>query len=144
MSKQTIVISGEGVSVTFNGVAISDINTVAFGVLGERAEINLTTIDATLHEVGLLSKLQKLEDIVINKKFDPKADSLITDDNAQLVINYKTGGANAKHVTFWAQRKNASFATLERKPDTGINHDLTFFVTNLNSSLAETGPAIAS
>ncbi len=144
MSKKTIVIDGEGVTATFNDVAIADINTVAFSIRGERAEINLTTIEATAYLVGLLADLQEIEDVVINKKFDPKADYAHTSDNKELVLNYKTGKSLTKIATFWCQLKNAAAATLERGPSDGINHDLAFFVTNLDADFTETGPAITS
>jgi hypothetical protein len=144
MSKQTIVIDGEGVTATFNSVAISDINTVGFSIRGEREEINLTTIEASAYMVGQLADLQKIEDITVDKKFDPASDLAHTSDNAELAITYKTGKANTKTVTFWCQLKNAAAATLERAPSDGINHELVFYVTNLNGSLVETGPAITS
>lgn len=144
MSKQTIVIDGEGITVTHNSVAMADVNTVSFGIKGEREEINLTTIDAVLYMVGLLSDLEKLEDIVVNKKFDPAADLAMTNDNAELAITYKTGKANTKTITWWAQRKSNANATGERSPSDGINHDVTFYITNLNGSLVETGPVISS
>ncbi len=144
MSKQTIIIDGEGVTAKFNDVTIADINTLTFSIRGEREEINLTTIDATAYMVGLLADLQKIEDIVINKKHDPAADEAHTSDNKELAITYQTGKANTKTITFWSQLKNAAGATQERAPSDGINHDLAFFVTNLNASLVETGPEITS
>ena len=56
MSKTSIVIDGAGVTGSLGGVAISDINTVAFSLFGERDEINLTTIDAVKYKVKLLGK----------------------------------------------------------------------------------------
>lgn len=145
MSKSSIVISAEGLSVTHNAVAITDMNTVTFSSpKGERDEINLTTIEQTLYKVGILGDLNKIDDIVINKKFDPAADNAMTEDNAELAITYKTGKLSSRTITFWAQRKNNAGASAERGPSDGVNNDVTFFVTNLNGSLVETGPAISS
>lgn len=144
MSKQSILIDGEGITVTFNGNAVADINTVLFGVAGARETINLTTIEAVQYMQKLLSTLEELEDIVVNKKFDPAADLAMTNDNALLLITYKTGRANTKTLTYWVQRQNNASATGERSPSDGINHDVTFVITNLNGSLEEIGPAISS
>ncbi|MFQ3578670.1 MAG: hypothetical protein SNJ71_00840 [Bacteroidales bacterium] len=143
MAKTSIIIDGAGVTATFNSVAISDINSITFCPLGERDEINLTTIDNSNYEVGLLGDLVSVQDIVINKKFDPAADMAHSLDSKQLVITYKVGKSTTKTITFWAQLKSVSVGTIERSPGEGVNVDLTFAVTNLNASLVETGPAIA-
>lgn len=144
MSKSTIIIDGAGVTASLGGTGIEDINTIAFSVFGERSEINLTTIDATKWKVKLLGDLQKITDIVINKKSDPENDAaLYSTDSEDLVINYKIGKSTAKVLTYKAQYKGASRSTVERAPGDGINVDLTFFITNLDS-LDETGPAITA
>lgn len=143
MAKTSIIISGTGAAVTFNSVPITDINTISFSPMGERAEINLSTLDDADYEVGLLGDLVNIEDIVINKKFDPAAELAHTADNKALVITYKVGESTAKTATFWAQYKGCSASQISRVPGDGVNVDLTFAVTNLNASLAETGPVIA-
>lgn len=144
MSKATIIIDGASAAATLGSTSISDINSIAFSVAGDRPEINLTTIDATKFNVKLLGKLQKISDIVINKKSDPTADAgLYSTSSEALVIDYKIGKATAKKITFYAQLKSISASTIERAPGDGVNVDLTFFVTNL-SSLTETGPAITT
>lgn len=139
MAKQNIIVSGAGATVTFNGTAISDINTIAFSVYGERDEIDLTTLDASGYKVGRLGDLVGIEDVVINKKFDPEADLAIVKTNRPLVIVYKVGTVTTKTLTFWAMFKGASGATIERSPSGGINNDLTFCITNMNSATAATG-----
>jgi len=141
--KTKIIIDGAGATATFNSVPIVDINTIAFTLLGERQEINLTTLNESAVEIGLLSDLVEISDIVINKKSDPAADLAHTDDNKALAIVYKVGKATTKTATFWCQLKSLSDSTLERAPGDGINVDLTFAVTNLNATLVETGPAVA-
>lgn len=143
MAKTSIIIDGASVTATFNSVSISDIVSVSFGLFGERDEINLTTIDATEYEVGLLGDLVSINDIVITKKSDPAAELAHTSDNKTLVIVYKIGKSTTKTATFWAQLKNVSNSTVERAPSDGVNVDLTFAVTNLNASLVETGPSVA-
>ena len=143
MSKANIIIDGEGVTVTFNSVAIADIVQVSFGFFGERDEINLTTIDATKYDVSLLGDLMNIEDVVITKKSDPAADLAISTANATLVIAYKVGKNTAKTITYYAQRKSISNSEIERSPADGVNVDVTFAITNLNASLAEIGPVIA-
>lgn len=143
MSKANIIIDGAGVTATFNSGSISDIVSVSFGVIGERDEIKLTTIDATAYEVGLLGDLCNIEDVVITKKSDPAADMAHSSDNKQLVLAYKVGKSTSKTITYWAQLKNISNSQIERAPGDGVNVDLTFAITNLNASLAETGPVIA-
>jgi hypothetical protein len=144
MSKATIIIDGASAAATLGSSSIADINSIAFAVAGDRPEINLTTIDATKFNVKLLGKLQKISDIVINKKSDPSADSaLYSTASEALVIDYKIGKATAKKITFYAQLKSISASTIERAPGDGVNVDLTFFVTNLNA-LTETGPAITT
>jgi len=146
MSKETIVIDGAGVLVTLNAVSIADINTVAFSLFGARDEINLTTIDATKFKQKLLGDLQKIEDVVVNKKSDPQTDMLLYSTALQdLVITYQIGKATpAKVLTFsGAQLKSISASTLERAPGDGINVDLTFHVGNIDgAAMTETAPAI--
>jgi len=143
MAKSAIIVDGAGVTATFNSIPIADINSVTFCPLGERDEIDLTTIDATTYKVGLLGDLVSVADIVINKKFDPAADMAHTSDQKALAIVYKVGKATTKTMTVWAQLKGVSSGSVERAPADGVNVDLTFAVCNLNASLAETGPAIA-
>lgn len=144
MSKATIIIDGAGVTASLGGDEITDINSVAFATFGERDEIDLTTIDATKYKQKLLGDLQKISDITINKKSDPVHDAgLYSTDSEDLVINYKIGKTTAKVLTFKAQLKSISAGTVERAPGSGVNVDLVFFVTNLDS-LTETGPAITA
>lgn len=146
MAKKNIIIDGASATVSFNGSAISDVNTIAFSVFGERDEIDLTTLDASGYKVGRLGDLVGIEDVVVNKKFDPAADLAMSTANRPLVIVYKTGKNTTKTLTLWCQLKGTSNATVERAPGEGINHDLTFAVTNMNSltaatsTLAERGP----
>lgn len=142
MAKTDIIIDGAGATATFNSVGIADINTIAFSLMGERDEIDLTTIDATAYKVGLLGDLTSVQDIVINKKFDPAADMAHSILHKTLVIVFKVGKSTTKTATFWCQYKGMSAGTVERAPGSGINVDLTFAVCNLNASLAETGPAV--
>jgi len=142
MSKQTIIISGDGASVKFGATTLGEVNTIAFNVRGERQEINLTTIDATKFKTKLLAKLKKISDIVVNKKSDPEADAGLysTDMATKLEISYAVGGgAVSKKATFYAQCKSVSASTLEREPGDGINVDVTFYVTNLNSLATGSG-----
>ncbi len=144
MAKADIIIDGAGTVVTFNGTAISDINTVSFGIFGERDEIDLTTIDQTGYMVGRLGDLVGISDVVINKKFDPAADLAIVTTNKILQIVYKVGKSTTKTLKLWCQFKGASAATVERAPGDGINNDLTFCVTNLQgATLSEAGPTYA-
>ena len=145
MSKETIVIDGAGVTATLNAVTIADINTVSFSLFGEREEINLTTIDATKFKQKLLGDLQKISDVVINKKSDPQADMLLYSTALEdLVIEYEVGKATARDLTFsGAQLKSISASTLERAPGDGINVDLTFHIGNIDgAAMTETAPAI--
>jgi hypothetical protein len=142
MAKTSIIIDGEGITATFNSVGITDINTVAFNLSGERDEINLSTIDQTAYETGLLGDLVEISDIVINKKSAPAVDLAHSTDNKTLAITYKVGKSTSKTVTYWAQLKDVAPGTVERAPADGVNVDMTFMPTNLNASLAETGPAV--
>ena len=144
MSKSTIIIDGSGVTATLNGSALADINTIAFGVFGERDEIDLTTIDATKWKTKLLGDLQKISDITINKKSAPTEDAaLYSTDSQALVIRYKIGKSSNRDITFYVQLKSISNSQIERAPGTGVNVDLVFYVTNLDS-LTETAPAITT
>lgn len=147
MSKETIIVDGAGASVTLNAVAIADINTIAFTLFGEREEINLTTIDATKFKQKLLADLQKISDVVINKKSDPQTDMLLYSTALQdLVISYQIGKLVApKTVTFsGAQVKSISQSTLERAPGDGINVDITIHIGNMDgAAMTETAPVIA-
>jgi len=146
MAKRNIIIDGASATVRFNGTLISDVNTIAFSLYGERDEIDLTTLDASGYKVSRLGDLIGIEDVVVNKKFDPEADLAMVTTNKPLVIVYLTGKSTTKTLTMWAQLKGAGNATVERGPAGGINHDLTFAITNLNSltaatnTLAERGP----
>lgn len=144
MSKASIIIDGAGCSVTFNGTSITDINTISFGTFGDRDEIDLTTLDASGYKVGRLGDLVGINDIVINKKFDPAADLAIVTTNKPMVISFKVGKATAKTLTIWCMFKGASPGTVERAPGDGVNNDLTFAVTNLQgATLNELGPTFA-
>jgi hypothetical protein len=144
MSKSTIIIDGASCTVTLGGTAIADINTISFTTFGERDVIDLTTIDATKFKTKLCGELQKIPDIVINKKSNPTDDAALYNTASQaLVINYKIGKSTSKAVTFYAQLKGISASSVARASGDGVNVDLTFFVTNL-SSLVETGPAITT
>lgn len=146
MSKATIVIDGAGVTAALAAHTITDINTVAFSLFGERDEINLTTIDATKFKQKLLGDLQKVTDIVINKKSDPINDpALYSTDVEALVINYFIGKATNKKVTYYAQLKSINNSTVERAPGDGVNVDLNFYVSNLkDAAMTETAPVIAA
>ena len=142
MSLATIIIDGEGATATLGTTLITDINTIAFSVFGERPEINLTTIDATKWKAKLLGKLQRLSDIVINAKSNPALiASLYSKEIETLVITYKIGKSTDKTLTYYAQFKGAGTSSLERAPGDGVNVDLTFLVSNINGT-TETGPAI--
>ena len=143
MAKTDIIVSGADATVTFNSSLIPDINTISFGVVSERDEINLTTLTNTLYETKRLGDLVGIEDLVINKKFSPATDLAISQDNKSMVIAFKVGGSTAASWTGWCQFKGCSNSNIERAPDDGVNVDLTFAVTNLNAALAETGPVIA-
>lgn len=143
MAKTDIIVSGTDATVTFNSAAIPDINTISFGVVSERDEINLSTLSNSTYEVKRLGDLVGVEDIVINKKFSPATDLILSTANAALIIAYKVGASSSKSATFWAQLKSCSNSNVERAPGDGVNVDLTFAVTNLNGSMAETGPVLA-
>jgi len=148
MAKTTIIIDGAGVTATLGtGGVISDINTISFGVFGERSEIDLTTIDATKFKTKLLGDLQKIQDIVINKKSSPAEDvALYNTDSESLAIAYKIGKSTNKVITFYVQLKSISPSNVERAPGNGVNVDLTFFVTNIDAkaTMVETAPAITT
>lgn len=141
MAKADIIISGQGVTATFNSVPIADIVSVSFSLAGERDEIDLTTIDANTVMQGLLGDLVSIEDVVITKKAAPSVDIAISSANAELAIVYKLGNATSKTTTYWAQLRGITEASVERAPSDGVNWDLTFGITNLNATLVETGPA---
>lgn len=141
MAKTAIIIDGAGVTATFNSVPIADVVAVDFGGFGGREEIDLSTIDQTAFEVGLLADLVEIEDIVITKKSDPAADMAHSILNKTLVIAFKIGKSTSKTATYWCQYKGCSPSKLARAKSDDV--DLTFGVTNLNASLVETGPAIA-
>jgi len=143
MAKTAIIVDGAGVAVTFNSLPVADINSISFNAFGERSEIDLTTIDQSAVKVGMLGDLVSISDVVINKKFDPAADMGHSKLCKPLVITYKVGKATSKTLTLWAQLKSVAPGTVERSPANGINVDMTFAITNLNASLAETGPVIA-
>jgi hypothetical protein len=143
MAKTSIIIDGAGVTCTFNSVLLTDVNSVSFSNFGEREEIDLTTIDASTYKVGLLGDLVDVADVTVNKKFDPAADMGHTSDNKTLVIAYKVGKSTSKTLTMWAQLKGVSNSNISRASGDGVNVDMTFQVTNLNASLAETAPVIA-
>lgn len=142
MAKTTVVIDGKDLTVTFNSAALTNVNSVTLKLQGTREEIDLTTVDNT-YMVGLLSQQIKIDDITVNKKLE-NTDSSLTTDNATLAIVFKTGRATTYTWTVWAQIKDQGDSTLEATPGDGINHDLVFFVTNLNGSLAETAPALTT
>ncbi len=144
MSKLTIVIDGADAEITLGSTTLEDVNTIAFSIFGERNEINLTTIDATKFKQKLLGDLQKITDIVVNKKSDPTNDALLySTDVEELTIGYNIGKATPKTATFYAQLKSISNSTLERAPGDGVNVDLNFYVSNLKgAAMTETAPAI--
>lgn len=142
MALSTVIIDGAGAGAALGSTTITDINTIAFSVFGERPEINLTTIGDTKWKTKLLGTLQTIQDIVINCKSNPTlVNSLYNTSSEALAITYKIGLSTTKTITFYAQFKGASASTLERAPGDGVNIDLNFLVTNL-STLTETGPAI--
>jgi hypothetical protein len=141
MSKATIIIDGADVTVEFGAATIGNVNSVAFGLFGERPEINLTTIDATKFKTKLLGDLQKVQDVVVSKKSEPALDAALYDTVPEaLVITYKVGKKDAKVTTFYAQLKNISASSIERAPGDGVNVDLNFFVTNMDEAFDEIGP----
>ena len=146
MSKATIMIDGANATVALGGTTLEDVNTIAFSLFGERDEINLTTIDATKYKMKLLGDLQKVTDIVVNKKSDPINDpGLYSTSVEALVINYYIGKATSTTVTFYGQLKSISNSTLERAPGDGVNCDLNFFVSHLkDAAMTETAPAITA
>ena len=144
MAKTAIIIDGEGITATLGSTAINDINTVSFGIGGERQEINLTTIEATKYVQKLLGDLENVTDIIINKKSDPTNDmALYSTSSETLTITYKIGKSTGKQIEYYAQLKNGSNSVIERTPASGINIDLVFKVTNLND-FVEDGPTISS
>ena len=143
MAKTAIIVDGEGVSATFNAGPILEIVQVKFCTLGQRSEINLTTIDASRYEVGLLGDLVSVPNVVITKKSAPELDMAIVKTNKQLVLGFKVGKSTAKTITYWAQLIKVSKSQISRSPNDGVNVDLIFGITNLNASLVETGPVIA-
>ena len=143
MAKSDIIVSGADATVTFNSSLIPDINTISFGVVSDRDEINLSTLTNTLYETKRLGDLVGIEDVVINKKFAPALDLALSQDNKSLVIAFNIGESTATTLTLWCQLKGCSNSNVERAPGDGVNVDLTFAVTNLNASLVETGPVIA-
>ena len=141
MAKADIIVSGTDATVKFNsGTAMADVNTIAFGVVSERDEINLSTLGNAKYEVLRLGDLVSVEDITVNKKFDPAAELALSDENKALVVEFKVGDASAKTISYWAQVKDVTPGTVERSPGEGINVDIVFAVTNLNASLVEEGP----
>lgn len=141
MALADIIVDGENVAVTHNSVAITEILSVQFSLFGERQEIDLTTQAASSYSLGRLGDLVSVKDIVISKLFDPAADLARSKANAALTITFKIGKETSKTATFWAQLKSASAPSLQRGDKPSI--ELTYAVTNLNASLAETGPALA-
>lgn len=147
MSKASIVIDGAGVTVKYATVTLADINTVTFSLFGERDEINLTTIDATKFKQKLLGDLQKLPDVVINKKSDPQNDIRHYKTSLEtLQIGYNVGKATGKVLALeGAQLKSISPSTLERAPGDGVNVDLTFFIGNMSgAAMTEDGPTVTT
>jgi len=144
MALATVILDGEGATAVLGSTTITDINSIAFSVVGERQEINLATIGDTKYKTKLLAKLQTMPDIVINAKSNPALiASLYSKDSEALVIAYKIGKSTTKNLTVYAQFKGASASSLERAPGDGVNVDLNFLVTNL-SGTTETAPAITT
>ena len=142
MAKTDIIIDGEGVGAKLNDVSIDDIVEIGFSIFGDRKPIKLTTIDATKWEQQLFSDLEKIENITITKKSNPVADAaLYSKASETLVITYLTGKSSQKHVTFFVQLANISDSAVARSANDGVNVDLDFFVTNLDT-LVEQGPEI--
>jgi len=144
MALATVIIDGEGVTAVLGSTTITDINSIAFSVVGERSEINLSTIGDTKYKTKLLGKFQTIPDIVINCKSNPELiASLYSTDSEALAIGYKIGKSTATTITFYVQFKGAGASSLELAPGDGVNVDLNFTVTNL-SGLTETAPAITT
>lgn len=132
-----IIIDGSGTTVTFNAVAIANVNTISFNLIGDRTEIDLTGLSNTKYETAALSKLHKMRDIVINVKNDPEVIFALTEDEAPLAITLSDSGATV--ATYQAQLKSDGDGTVAPKARTDI--DLTFLVTNLSSGV-ETAPTV--
>jgi hypothetical protein len=132
-----IVIDGSGTTVTFNAVAIDNVNTIAFNLIGDRTEIDLTGLSNAKYETAVMSQIHKMRDIVVNVKSDPAVIFALTDDEAPLVITLSD--SNATVITYQAQLKSDGDGTVAPKARTDV--DLTFLVTNLSSG-AETAPTV--
>jgi len=134
-----IVIDGKGSTATFGSTAIANLLKIKIDTLrGEREFIDLTGLaDAVVN--GEMSQVKDWKTIVLTVKTDPAVVNGLTDDNAQLVIAAPV--AVGKSLTAWAQIETDGGLELETKKRGET--DITFRLTNRNSSGAVTAPILA-
>ena len=134
-----IVIDGKGSTATFNSAVIANLLKIKIDTLrGEREFIDLTGLaDAVVN--GEMSQVKDWKTIVLTVKTDMAVVNGLTDSNAQLVIAAPV--AVGKSLIAWAQIETDGGLELETKKRGET--DITFRLTNRNSSGAVTAPILA-
>jgi len=134
-----IVIDGKGSTASFGGTPIANLLKIKIDTLrGERTFIDLTGLsDAVVN--GEMSEVKDWKTIVLTVKTDPAVVNGLSDANAQLVI--AAPASVGKTLTAWAQIETDGGLELVSK--TRGETDITFRLTNRNSSGAVTAPVLA-
>lgn len=138
------VITGFGISVTHGTTDLDNVRAVAFNVRGEFTEQDLTTANNAAYRVGRAGNLADNGTVVVTKLSEPSVDDDIPTDNDEMTIVYDCLDGSTDTITVWCKLLSVTPSVLELDPADGVAVDVTFTVTNLNASFAETAITVSN
>jgi hypothetical protein len=144
-AKTSLILSGKGMTASFGGNAITNINNVVLVPAGERPVIDLSTADDTTYVTRVVAGLIDLKEVTLNVKFAGATHTNFSLANNELTITLpKVDGGAAFSWKAWCQLKSIDgLDGVDKAPANGTNVAMNFTVTNLNTAFVETGPTIS-
>lgn len=124
-----------------NGAKLKNGSTVIGGITKitvpgwAKTEIDDTELANEDVKTAILANLKKYNDLVITVKFDNQTE--IEEGNAEYTIEFP---GSVGTLVLWMDLKSVGDASIEN--DSGVTCDLTFLVTNMNATGAETKPVL--
>lgn len=124
-----------------NGAKLKKGSTVIGGITKitvpgwAKTEIDDTELANEDVKTAILANLKKYNDLVITVKFDNQTE--IEEGNAEYTIEFP---GSVGTLVLWMDLKSVGDASIEN--DSGVTCDLTFLVTNMNATSAETKPVL--
>lgn len=134
MGKRKKIFDGNGAKLLKASTEIGGI--VKLNVPGwAKTEIDDTELSNTAVQTALLGALKKYNDMTITIKFANQDE--VVEGNAEYTIQFP---GNVGTMKLWMDLKSVGDASFEN--NTGVTHDLTFLVTNMNAEGVETKPVL--